>query len=65
MKALKFLFAALALLTLCTVHYPDPVTAITCITTGGALVTAVIVPPKYWSTNLNVGGLDVEVWKKH
>jgi hypothetical protein len=65
-RVLKFLFAAVVLFTLANVNYPDAVTAYTCISTGVAVLTAFIVPPQYWlSSNLNIGGLDLEVWKKY
>ena len=63
---LKFLFAAVALFTLCNLNYPDAATAFTCIGAGTCLVTACVVPPQYWFTgHLNIGGLPVEVWKKY
>lgn len=65
-SAVKLLFAALAIFTLCKLPYPDAVTAFSCISAGGALITASILPARYWNTgHLTIGGLPVEVWKKY
>ncbi|HLO37245.1 MAG TPA: hypothetical protein VK173_02020, partial [Lacibacter sp.] len=66
MKAFfKILFSALVLFTLGRIDYPDPVTAFTVIGGGAAVLTASIVPAKFWFTGTLAMGLDVEVWKKY
>lgn len=68
MKALlKILFVVAAISALANINYPDPVSAITCIGIATPIITAVIIPVKYWftSNNLAIGGLDLEVWKKY
>jgi hypothetical protein len=66
MKSILKLFVALSVVvTLCTVHYTDAITAISVIGTGVAVLTAVLVPASYLNAGSLNMGIDVNVWKKY